>query len=319
VVGAPGECGAAEEAVEETGVEGFEDLVEIIVVAGGCGDAFASAGLTDVLGLLADGLGGDVAAVAVGVDASDGLLVELREKDVSNGVVDCFRGGLEDIGEADVKTAFTKADCGVEGGEAAEADLERRDGRAGTEFAVLVFEDGDEGSGCGDFFGARLFGSGWMKRWRGMVGKERGGRCWGRRKELQELAQSGGAGMLRCGQVVVLVTASMALLDQTPFSNCFQFLFLELRCNRWFAAGCVAASSRGNGLAWDFSRRDVVGFFGGWVGGEPGLLAFDKVSGFFTDVADRFEGEFAGEVVGLVFGRLLQVGRPALGGVDEFG
>jgi hypothetical protein len=34
VVGAPGERGAAEEAVEETGVEGFEDLVEIVVVAG---------------------------------------------------------------------------------------------------------------------------------------------------------------------------------------------------------------------------------------------------------------------------------------------
>jgi hypothetical protein len=35
VVGAPGECGAAEEAVEETGVEGLEDFVEIVVVAGG--------------------------------------------------------------------------------------------------------------------------------------------------------------------------------------------------------------------------------------------------------------------------------------------
>ena len=40
VVGAPGERGAAEEAVEETGVEGLEDFVEIVVVAGGCGDAF---------------------------------------------------------------------------------------------------------------------------------------------------------------------------------------------------------------------------------------------------------------------------------------
>jgi hypothetical protein len=114
VVGAPGKCGAAEEAVEETGVEGFEDLVEIVVVAGGCGDAFASAGLTDVLGLLADGLGGDMAAVAVGVDASDGLLVELREKDVGNGVVDGLGCGLEEVGEADVEAAFAEADGGVE-------------------------------------------------------------------------------------------------------------------------------------------------------------------------------------------------------------
>jgi hypothetical protein len=72
---APGEGGAAEEAVEETGVEGLEDFVEIVVVSGGCGEAFAAAGLADVFGLFGDGLGGDVAAVAVGVDTSDGLLV----------------------------------------------------------------------------------------------------------------------------------------------------------------------------------------------------------------------------------------------------
>ena len=114
MVGAPGERGAAEEAVEETGVEGLEDLVEIVVVAGGCGDAFASAGLTDVLGLLADGFGGDVAAVAVGVDAGDGLLVELGEKDVGDGVMDGLGGVLEDVGEADVQAAFAEADGGVE-------------------------------------------------------------------------------------------------------------------------------------------------------------------------------------------------------------
>jgi hypothetical protein len=35
VVGAPGQGGPAEEAVEEAGVEGVEDFVEIVVVAGG--------------------------------------------------------------------------------------------------------------------------------------------------------------------------------------------------------------------------------------------------------------------------------------------
>ena len=35
VVGAPGEGGAAEESVEEAGVEGLEDFVEIVVVAVG--------------------------------------------------------------------------------------------------------------------------------------------------------------------------------------------------------------------------------------------------------------------------------------------
>jgi hypothetical protein len=92
--------------VEEAGVEGLEDLVEIVVMAGGCGEAFAAASLTDMLGLFRDSLGGDVAAVAVGVDAGDGLLVELGEEDVSDCVMDGFRGVLEDVGEADVEAAF---------------------------------------------------------------------------------------------------------------------------------------------------------------------------------------------------------------------
>ena len=29
---------------------------------------------------------------------------------------------------------------------------------------------------------------------------------------------------------------------------------------------------------------------GGRVGGEPGLLVFDELGGFFADVADGFEG-----------------------------
>ena len=55
----------------------------------------SAAGLTDVLGLFGDGLGGDVAAVAVGVDARDGLFVELGEKDMGDGMVDGVGGVLE--------------------------------------------------------------------------------------------------------------------------------------------------------------------------------------------------------------------------------
>jgi hypothetical protein len=190
VVGAPGEGGAAEEAVEETGVEGLEDFVEIVVAAGGCGEAFAAAGLANVFGLLGDGLGGDVAAVAVGVVAGDGFLVELGEEDVGDGVMDGVGSVFEEVGEANVEAAFAEADGGVEGGEAAEADVERGDGGSGAEVAVLVLEDGNERGGCGRFFCARLFGfgqriegcCGWLEeeswRWRG-----------GRRKDLQELTQ----------------------------------------------------------------------------------------------------------------------------------
>jgi hypothetical protein len=172
VVGAPGEGGATEEAVKEAGVERLEDFVEIVVVAGGCGEAFTAAGLADVLCLLGDGLGGDVAAIAVGVVTRDGFLVELREEDVGDGVMDSVWRGLEEVGEADVEAAFAEPDGGVEGGEAAEADVEGGDGGAGAEFAVLVLEDSDERGGCGGCFDAGLSGFGWMERCCGRLVEE---------------------------------------------------------------------------------------------------------------------------------------------------
>ncbi len=45
-----------------------------------------------------------------------------------------------------------------------------------------------------------------------------------------------------------------------------------------FAADC------GGGFGW------CLVVFGGWVGGEPGLLVFDELGGGFADVADGFEG-----------------------------
>jgi hypothetical protein len=148
--------------VEETGVQRFEDLVEIVVVADRGGEALAAASLADVLGLAGDGFGGDVAAVAVGVGGGDGLLVELGEEDVGDGVVDGIGCGFEQVGETDVEAAFAEADGGVEGGEAAEADVECWDGGAGAEFAVLVLEDGDQRGGCGGFLCAGPFRFGRM-------------------------------------------------------------------------------------------------------------------------------------------------------------
>ena len=59
--------------MEEAEVEGLEDLVEVVMVAFGGGDALAAAGLADVFGLARNGLGGDVAAIAVGL-AWDGAV-----------------------------------------------------------------------------------------------------------------------------------------------------------------------------------------------------------------------------------------------------
>jgi hypothetical protein len=95
-----------------------------------------------------------------------------------------------------VQAAFTETDGGVERGEAAEADVERGDGGARSQFAVLVLEDGDErGGGVGSFF-AWLSGSGawlwglWANFEDCWVVREES-RGWGGRrgKDLQELLQ----------------------------------------------------------------------------------------------------------------------------------
>jgi hypothetical protein len=127
--------------MEETQVESLKDLVEVVVVADGCGEALATAGLTDVFGLAGDGFGGDMAAVSVGMSWRDGLFVEFGEEDVGDGVMDGVGCVLEQVGEADVETTFAQADGGVERGETTKADVEWRNGCAGTQMAVLIFED----------------------------------------------------------------------------------------------------------------------------------------------------------------------------------
>ena len=144
-VGGPGEGGSTEQAVEKTAVEGLEDFVEVVVVADGGGDALAATSLADLLGLSGDGLGPDVTAVAVGVHCGDGLFVELGEQNVCDSLVDGFGRVLEQVGEADVETAFAEANSGIERGEPAKANIERWDGRARTKVAVLLLEDEDEG------------------------------------------------------------------------------------------------------------------------------------------------------------------------------
>jgi hypothetical protein len=153
VVGAPRKCGAAEKTVEEAGVERLEDLVEIVVMADGSEDALAAAGLADVFRLAGDSLGGDVTAVAVGVGRCDWLFIKLGEQDVGYGSVDGFGRVLEDVGETDVEPAFAKTDGGIKAGETVKANVERRNGCAGSEVPVLLFKNGDE---CRGHYSLRL-------------------------------------------------------------------------------------------------------------------------------------------------------------------
>ena len=121
---------------------------------------------------------------------------------MGDGVVNGVGRGLEQVRETNVEAAFAQANGGVEGGEAAEADIERRDRRTRAEAAVLVFEDGDEGGRCRGFYSALFSWGRRASRREGGCGRlvEESRRLWSRGKELQELTQGRWAGMFRCGQ-----------------------------------------------------------------------------------------------------------------------
>jgi hypothetical protein len=107
-----------------------------------------------------------------------------------------------------VQPAFAQTDGGVERSEATEANVEWRNWGAGAQLAVLVLEDGDEGGGRGDFFGARLSGFYRLERSCGTFMEESSERRGRRGKELQKLTQRGWAGMHRCCQGVFLVAVT---------------------------------------------------------------------------------------------------------------
>lgn len=144
VKAAPGEGRPAKQPVEEAHIERLEYLFKVEVMAAWREDAFPSAGLTDVFSLPRDCLRGDVTAVAVGVDGRDRLFVELGQQDVGNRAVNRLRGRFEKVGEADVQAALAETNRGVQRSEAAETDVERRNGRSGAKVAVLLLENADQ-------------------------------------------------------------------------------------------------------------------------------------------------------------------------------
>ena len=55
------------------------------------------------------------------------------------------------------------------------------------------------------------------------------------------------------------------------------------------------------------------------MSGEPGLLALDEFGGVLAEIANGFEGQFAGDVVCLVVRCRLDAGGPAVGGLEKLG
>jgi len=147
VVLAPGKVGAAEQPAEEARVERVENFIKIKVAALGAEVALGAARGADELGLARYGGRGGEALVAQVVRRVDVLAVELSQENVCDGMEDRLWSAFEKIGETDVYLTLAKANGGVERGEAAEADMNRRHGRTRAEGAVLELEDGDDVGG----------------------------------------------------------------------------------------------------------------------------------------------------------------------------
>src|SRR5580692_1632400 len=97
---APSQLGPAHEATKEAHIERVEDLFKVVEATLGAEEALASARCANDLGLPGDGSACAKALVAQVVRGVDGLLVELSQQNVGDGVDDAFRRALKQIGEA---------------------------------------------------------------------------------------------------------------------------------------------------------------------------------------------------------------------------
>ena len=141
---APGEVGPAQQSVEEAEVERLKDLVEVVVVPFGTGVEFAAAGGADALDLLGHVGRGGKALVAGIVGGVDGFAIDLGHQNVQDGTDDRLRSSFEQVREADLERTLAQPDGGVERGETAEAQSQRREGRPRAQEPILFFVDGLE-------------------------------------------------------------------------------------------------------------------------------------------------------------------------------
>lgn len=129
---APGEGNSGDRAVEVAGVNVVEELLEVVVIAGGAAGVFAAVGLAEAFEVGADGGGVEPDAVAGLEFRSRAASENFGDEDFGKGFKNAIGSVTEGFGEADVHFAVAKAEGGdgVGVGAPAEADGVDFGGRA---------------------------------------------------------------------------------------------------------------------------------------------------------------------------------------------
>jgi len=141
VVPAPSELRPSHESVEKAAVEVVENFFQMVVMAAGGADVFASAHLADEPRLGGNVVAGDVAAITGAVRAIDRLTIKLGEQDVSDRMQHGFWSAFEQVGKADVELSLAQADSVIDGDKSIETHVQGWRRRAWTEFAIGFVKD----------------------------------------------------------------------------------------------------------------------------------------------------------------------------------
>src|ERR1700678_3065848 len=126
----PGKLRTPQQSIKEALIEHIEDFFEVVITAFGSAITFGSAGMANLLRLPRNSFAVLETLVAMVVRAVDGLLIDLGDEDVRNGVNHGLLRTFEQIRKTDVQFAFAQPDGCIEGDEAPEADVKRWHRRA---------------------------------------------------------------------------------------------------------------------------------------------------------------------------------------------
>jgi len=147
LIAAPCHLRTGHQAVEEAKIQVIENLVKIVVFALGTLNALASAQLADELRFFRHSMAASVFAVTCGVGSVNGLAMKLGNKDMEDGIEHRFGRAFKEIRKANKDASLAQADSAIDVGETIETDLKLRHRRAGTQIAICLLKNLDEGRG----------------------------------------------------------------------------------------------------------------------------------------------------------------------------